>query len=730
MQRCLTTTRVHIRGDAARSRRLPHASATWLLASLLLLTLGVAAVPRAFAQAQAPDAEAAAARQEKARLADADTVFALTQDGAILYSQDALKLSGYQYCSQAVALAEAGDFRQSVRAASKALHLANTTRDPNLVAFANRDLAIVYSYSGQLEKAEEFAREAMRHQAKDPKLVIGPAYKVVGDVQTRRGDYSGAVLSYDTALANSSPRYSPLVQASLVNALIESGNTERARQMLSTMEAPKDPSLAAQFERTKARLLLAENKPEQARDAYQRLTGYKAGADAQYTRMWAWDGVSRSELALGQKQAAAEASTRALQDVDVVRAKFRSEEFKMGLFSDLQTIFDRAVGLYSDVGNAGQALEVSERSRSRALLDAVRGRAALAGPEGAGVSSASLASLQGVLKSDERVVQFHSLPDRLQVWVVGPNEVKTNAIAVKREELIELVETFRNSVVRGRRNAITNADKLGAALIAPLGLAPGQRLVFVPHGPLHYLPFQALRVDGRYLIETHPIAVAPSMTIATQLAQRGSRAAPTLVAFGNPSIEAKYDLPGAEVEVKQLAQLFPRNNLYLGAAATKTQFREAVNRAPIVHVAAHAEADQVDPLYSRILLANENGKQNFLEAHEILAMPMRGTSLVTLSACESGLGRIAKGDEVLGFTRSFLSAGTSALIASLWPVSDDATEVLMSTVYSELSKGNDVQRAMQAGQLAVLKQPKLAHPFFWAPFNLIGNWRMTVGSPA
>ena len=726
MHRCLKTIRSRFQFPevAARARRPSRLAQSTSLAALLL------ALGPAIAQAQAPDAEAAAARQEKARLADADTVFALTQDGAILYSQDAIKLSGYQYCSQAVALAEAGDFRQSVRAASKALHLANTTRDPTLVAYANRDLAIVYSYSGQLEKAEEFAREAMRHQAKDPRLVVGPAYKVVGDVQTRRGDYSGAVLSYDTALANSSPRYTPLVQASLVNALIESGSTERARQLLSTMETPKDPSLAAQFERTKARLLLAENKPAKARDAFRKLTTYKAGADAQYTRMWAWDGVARSDIALGDKQAAADASTRALQDVDVVRAKFRSEEFKMGLFSDLQSVFDRAVGLYSEVGNAGQALEVSERSRSRALLDAVRGRAALGGVEAASANAADLPALQRALRPDERVVQYHALPDRLQVWVVGPADVKASAIPIKRDELTELVEGFRNSVVRGRRNAIANADKLGAALIGPLGLMPGQRLVFVPHGPLHYLPFQALRVDGRYLIETHPVSVAPSMTIATQLAQRGSRAAPQLVAFGNPRIEEKYDLPGAEVEVKQLAQLFPRNNLYLGTAATKTQFREAVSRAPIVHVAAHAEADQVDPLYSRILLANENGKQNFLEAHEILGIPMRGTSLVTLSACESGLGRIAKGDEVLGFTRSFLSAGTSALIASLWPVSDDATEVLMSTVYAELAKGNDVQRAMQAGQLAVLRQPKLAHPFFWAPFNLIGNWRMTVGSPA
>jgi CHAT domain-containing protein len=680
-----------------------------------------------WAMAQAPDAEAAASKAEQARLADTDTLLALTSDGAILYAQDSIKLSGYQYCSQAVALAEAGEFRQSVRAASKALHLADTTRDPNLLAMANRDLAIVYSYSGQLDKAEEFAREALKHPARDPKLVVGPAYKVIGDVQTRRGDYAIAVTSYDTALANSSQRYAPLVQASLVNALIESGDAPRARQLLATLPQPREAPLAAQLDRTRARLLLAENKPAEARDLYRQLTTRKAGVDSGYYQLWAWDGVARSDLALGDKQAAAEAVGHALGDVDGVRAKFRSDEFKMGLFSDLQTVFERGVEVYSDIGDTRQAFEVSEHSRSRALLDAVRGRARVSEEAAATID---LATLQRTLRPDERVVQFHSLPDRLQAWVVSPTDIRATSIPIKREDLNEAVETFRNSVVRGRRAAIANADKLGAALLGPLKLGAGERLIIVPHGPLHYLPFQALRLDGRYVIETHPVSVAPSMSIAVQLARRSPQVDGVLTAFGNPRIEDKYDLPGAEAEVKQLAKVFPRNSVYMGAAATKTQFREVASRAPLLHVAAHAEADQVDPLYSRILLANENGKHNFLEAQEILGLPMQGNALVTLSACESGLGRIEKGDEVLGFTRSFLSAGTSTLIASLWPVSDDATEILMSTLYAELAKGRDIQQAMQAGQLAVLKDPRMSHPFFWAPFNLIGNWRLKVGAPA
>lgn len=709
------------RGGASSQRPSGARRSWWVAAALWCACTG------AWAQSAAPDAETVATRAAAARLADSDTLLALTNEGAVLYAQDQVKLSGYQYCSQAVALAEKGEFRQSVRAASKALHLANSTSDPNLLALANRDLAIVFSYAGQMEKAEQFAREALRHEARDPKLVVGPAHKVIGDVQVRRGDAAGAVASYETALANSSARYAPLVQASLVRALIDQGNTARARTLLDSLPQPREATLAAQIDRTRARLLLAEAKPAEALQLFSALTERRVDTETEYYRLWAWDGVSRSQLALGNKGEAAAAMQRALDGFDKVRARFRSEEFKMGVFSDLQAVFERAVDLYSDMGDARRALEVSERSRARALLDAVRGRAAV--PESA-AQTADLAQLQRLLRPDERVVQFHSLPQQLRVWVVGPDSIEAKTLPIKRDELVDLVDGFRNSVVRGRRTAVTNAERMGEGLLGPLGLKPGQRLVFVPHGALHYLPFQALRLNGKYVIEDHPVAVAPSMSLAVQLAQRSPNVPPTLTAFGNPLIEAKYDLPGSEAEVKRLAQLFPSNSVFMGAQATKTQFREVASTAPIVHVAAHAEADEIDPLYSRILLANEGGKQNFLEAHEILELPMQRTALVTLSACESGLGRIAQGDEVLGFTRSFLTAGSSALIASLWPVSDDATEVLMTTLYGELAKGRDLQSAMRTGQLAVLREPKLAHPFFWAPFNLIGNWRLTVGAGA
>ena len=134
----------------------------------------------------------------------------------------------------------------------------------------------------------------------------------------------------------------------------------------------------------------------------------------------------------------------------------------------------------------------------------------------------------------------------------------------------------------------------------------------------------------------------------------------------------------------------------------------------MLHVAAHAEVDDVDPLFSRILLASDGQERGLLEAREVYGLQLKDVSLVTLSACESGLGKVDKGDEIIGFTRSFLSAGVSSIVASLWPVADDATEALMTRLYGSMTQGADLMDAMRAAQLDVLKRRKFAHPFFWA----------------
>jgi CHAT domain-containing protein len=131
-------------------------------------------------------------------------------------------------------------------------------------------------------------------------------------------------------------------------------------------------------------------------------------------------------------------------------------------------------------------------------------------------------------------------------------------------------------------------------------------------------------------------------------------------------------------------------------------------------------------MFSRILFASSPTEPGLLEARDIYGIDLNGVRLVTLSACESGLGKVARGDEIIGFTRSFLSAGATSIVASLWPVADESTDMLMNKLYKDMASGRDLMSSMQQAQLEVQKNRRFAHPFFWAPFNVIGNGRLTV----
>lgn len=214
------------------------------LASPLQQSAPVAQQASAPAQSAAPQSASTDAAENDTRqallamgkLEDADTALAMAADGAALYEREKVKLDGYAYCSQAVELAEKGEFRESTQAASKALHVALQTGNKDLLGKAYRDLAIAFSYGGQLERAEQFANLALKYPGQDPTQVNGPARKVLGDVRTRQANYAEAIALYEQALGESSERFRPLVQASLANALILSGDVPRAR---STLDAIK-----------------------------------------------------------------------------------------------------------------------------------------------------------------------------------------------------------------------------------------------------------------------------------------------------------------------------------------------------------------------------------------------------------------------------------------------------------------------------------------------------------
>lgn len=687
-------------------------------AALCLLFL-VLFLPAATVGAQAPVFDAA-----RARLQDAETVKTLTDEGRVLMQKDRIKLDGFQYCGQSIALAERGEFRESIQAASKALFIGQQQQDAGLVASAKRDLAMTYSYAGDFDRAEQYANEALAGAAGAP-AIAAPALKTLGDVAVRKGQVGAAVDLYRRAAAAASDKYRPLAQISLANALLLDQQPAAARAIYSAMDKP-EAGLQLAYKRGLGNLSLAEGNYPQALQLFGEVAAQAAGSDAAYHRLWGQDGVGRTLLLMGRKEQARQAFGEAVRSSEAIRSRFRSEEFKSGLFGDVQQIFDRAIGLAGEAGDFDTAWALSEQSRSRALLDVVRDRVAGSGATATAPRAVTTAEARRLLRPNEAIVAFHTLDDAVLAWVVRADGIHGVRIVQSRAQLAARVDVFRQAIFTRKGSVRELGQDLYGVLIAPLNLRAGEQLLIVPHDSLHYLPFQALRDAGGYLIEGHPIAFAPSAGIALQLTARASGTGGKLVAFGNPGTDLRLALPDAEREVNLIGSLFPDNSIFVQAAASKRQFRDTASSARILHVAAHAEVDVIDPLQSRILLAPSEGDSGFLAAREVYGMNLDNVALVTLSACESGLGRIARGDEIMGFTRSFLSAGASSLLVSLWPVADDSTELLMTTLYGSLSKGASAAQAMQTAQTAVLKRPRFAHPFFWAPFDLVGDWRMTL----
>jgi CHAT domain-containing protein len=381
-----------------------------------------------------------------------------------------------------------------------------------------------------------------------------------------------------------------------------------------------------------------------------------------------------------------------------------------------------------DANQHAAAWQISERGRSRALLDLVRNRVQLASGSNVFIDplggTIGLADLQILLKPNEGIVEFHVLPSRTYAWVIRSNRIDASVIDVKREELVRLVNVFRDAV--SQRSAGTNghAAKLYDLLVRPLGVTAGESLVIVPHDALHYLPFQALRDSDGYFIEKSALSYVTSASALAALLRTKKSKAGHLLAFGNPDLgNPEYALPGAQREVDAIKVLFPDQETYFQKEATKQRLLSSAPGASVVHVAAHAEVDALDPLYSRIFMARDASDRGTLEAREIYPLNLRDVSLVTLSACETGLGKVSAGDEIWGFTRSFLSAGAPALLVSLWPVADESTEQLMKVFYGNLVGKYDARESLRLAQLDVMRDPRFSHPYFWAPFDLIGNWR-------
>lgn len=343
--------------------------------------------------------------------------------------------------------------------------------------------------------------------------------------------------------------------------------------------------------------------------------------------------------------------------------------------------------------------------------------------------------------------------ERSFVWAISARGLSA-ALLPARVNIDRSIERFTKAIAArpaiGRAVSAstldTEARSLYRMLLGPVetALAGANRLVVVPDGSLHHVPFEALKQrDGAYLVQRFSVSVTPSLTALAALEE----AAPpsgghTLLAFADPSSTAHSvrdaerrsgsrreltALPFTRTETRAIASTFGRGaaRVYVGAAAGEGALkREPLADYRYIHFATHAYTDDIRPGRSVIVLSLDAGKTDdgLLQPAEIMALRLNA-DLVTLSACGTGLGRIHNGEGIVGLSRAFFYAGARSVTASLWNVNDAATAALMKKYYGELTNGSRKDDALRVAKLAMMASKDRAHPYYWAPFVLLGSAR-------
>jgi CHAT domain-containing protein len=449
----------------------------------------------------------------------------------------------------------------------------------------------------------------------------------------------------------------------------------------------------------------------------------------------------------------------AIEELEAVRGSLNAEEHRAGFLQERWRCYPEIVELLGRLherdpagGYQRRALEYAERGKARSLLDE------LAGERGAVQAPRWPSPAPG-----EAWIEYALGEERSFAWLVRPPEVTMLKLPGRRA-LEQMVERFRAAAAhRPAGTAPAPFEPASRELYDTLlrgfaaGLKDVRRLTIIPDGTLCYLPFEALVTTpagrpARYLIEEVSVGYAPSAGVLATLDEAAapvSRNRLELLAYGDPVyaraapsaqpvaaelVRRAYEaggarfpaLPNTRVELEQIGALFApgARRLRLGAEASETAFKhEDLRRYRRIHFATHAVLDERFPKRSGIVLSlvDTGAEDGVLTVGEVLKLRL-DADLVVLSACQTGLGRLQRGEGVVGLTRAFLHAGARRVVVSLWEASDTSTPDLMRGFYGAMRDGATPGQALREAKLKMLASgvPAYRHPYYWAGFVSVG----------
>lgn len=454
-----------------------------------------------------------------------------------------------------------------------------------------------------------------------------------------------------------------------------------------------------------------------------------------------YDLLTRLQLETGQPERAAETQDRQNQAASLASVRLRDLQPAR---PELRQNVDQANRLRGQI--ATLAPQADSDPKAAALLAQTRGefydtlnvlQSQEPGYGKLAVRPTNFSRLQKELPEDTVLVQLFPAEDRLYFFVATREGLKIRQVPVKAAHLGELVGSFRRQVVAYGRSPASldwqssqgqalaaSLVELGDLLWAPLeaDMQGKRQVVYCPTGALDYLPLQALARPGkarpRFLLEDHAVAVITKSSDLDCLARPPATSGRAMLALADPD----GSLAGARREASEVGALFPGSHVYVGSEATRDRLAGLDASVGYLHLATHGILDPSTPTDTYLLVAGGTGQLSVTDIANLDLGPVR---LVTLSACQSALADRdpAVGWELSSLADAFGFAGSPAMLASLWKVSDNSTHALMLAFYRALAGGAGRAEALRQAELTMLDDPGTAHPFHWAAFELMGDWR-------
>ena len=378
----------------------------------------------------------------------------------------------------------------------------------------------------------------------------------------------------------------------------------------------------------------------------------------------------------------------------------------------------------------------------------------------------SLKEVQGLCDSETVIIEYAFTDDLLMIFLVSKNQVVYHESPIDKKTLTQYINEFRDALIALEAPGVISEKSLPlySVLIAPVesDLASFKNLVIVPDASLSLLPFEALISNERYLIQDYAIKYLPSVSVFNQIQSPHRTTTSPLLALASSGFETGDNLSGSStqnsfaalpytlIEVDSIAADFESSTVLKNQEVTEAALKSMnLGQYKYLHFATHGNIDEASPSQSGLILSRKQetevlfGEDGYLNASEISRLKLNA-DMVVLSACNTAMGKVLSGEGLLGLQRSFLAAGSSSVVASLWSIYDRSTPVFMDSFYTKLIAYEEEEiglfskfliwadlyepdlvdyktLALRDAKLEMLNHPYYSHPAHWAAFIITGK---------